>query len=101
KFEPYYSSGGIFTGMYETMHMPAQRLLKQFSMMARGLYFYAFSDRIPQDYNFAFMRLYPWDYQTYWASLNQTERKGPFSIGNDFISFCFPVPGDEHSMVWY
>src|SRR5262249_51632508 len=76
------------------------RLSLELSWMARGLYYDARKQRLPNDYEVTVLRHDPWDYQAIYNAFNLSSRPATRRLGEVFACAFHWATEDPYITMW-
>jgi hypothetical protein len=102
RMEPLYTRSGIYLGTYPTIPIDGKRVIRIFSNIVRGLYFYIHNGkRIPDDYVFEVQRLDPLQPQAPREVFEAMNTEKVYSLGDGSVFCCAYLYGEEDPFVTY
>jgi hypothetical protein len=96
--QPRQTVGGEYLGHFPSVPLEATRVVRAFTRITRGLYFYRQTNRIPDTYNFVVERIEHLHADKAITDFRSQGCNGPFVLGQNVFA-CFYVIGLEDPFV--
>jgi len=102
RLEPVFSPAGLYLGHRVGVPIDSKRINRFFKLVARGLYWKKFTQRIPDDYVFEVRRLGASAFPAAYEAMMKVGAHGPHVIGNG-VFWCIVVIMEENPFIthWF
>lgn len=98
--EPFISKGGVYLGTYPTVTIDEERVSRMFHRIARGLYYDARKQRLPDGYMIEVLRHLPHDFEALLKEFHEKLHPSGRRLGNVFSAIYVRAKEDPFSTMW-
>lgn len=100
RLEPFFSKGGVYLGTYPTVTIDEKRVSRMFHRIARGLYYDATKQRLPEGYTVEVLRHLPHNFEALIEEFRKKLHPSGRRLGNVFSAIYVRAKEDPFSTMW-